>query len=147
MASPNDNVVYENSDYELLVTRASKYDRETLLTTSANEKKSARRTTNRGKNFFICKEHYMKGKWTWSPLNASCSSCIMYETREYLGNGTLPTGKEVLEYLIMLRASNNGLQVNNIHICAADLALRWIFCTVYPHSLTAIEKVILIMDE
>ena len=142
----------ENDDYDLLITRASKYNRETEATALAdvgNVKPT--RVTVRGKNFFLCEEHGKKdsknSNWKWLPSNADCTSCIMYETRDSLPNGLLPKWKEVLEYLITMRSNNNGMQVNNIRLCATDLALHWIFCTVYLHTIAAIEHAISKLDE
>ena len=39
------------------------------------------------------------------------------------------------------------MQVNNFRLCATDLALHWIFCTVYPHTIAAIEHAISKLDE
>ena len=101
----------ENSDYELLITRASKYNRETEATASADVGRVKRTSTTKlRKYFFLCEKHGNTGsKWKWLPSNADCSLCTMFETRDSLPNGLLPTGKEVLEYLITMKSNNNGL--------------------------------------
>ena len=77
----------ENSDYELLITRASKYNRETEATALAdvgNVKPT--RVTVRGKNFFLCEEHGKKtariviGNGYRRMLTAHHASCMKRET-------------------------------------------------------------------
>ena len=135
----------KNDDFEVLITRASKYEKNVSDTTATA---SSTRTTHRGKNIFLCREHYNAiGTWTWSAASSDCNSCIKYETRKAFGNGTLPTGNEVMEYLLTLRTENNGLHVNSVGICSTDFALHWIYCTVYPYTLRGIEQSIKKMDD
>ena len=52
-----------------------------------------------------------------------------------------------MEYQLTLRTENSGLHVNNINVCSTDLALNWIYCTVYPYTLRGIEKRVKTMDD
>ena len=105
------NIDDEPSNFEYLVTRAACDEKGTPVHFTPQSGKSS----NRGNNFFLCKQHYEESKkWLWIPgISSECTSCIKYEARDSLGNGVLPTGKEVMELLLTFKNKNTGKHINN----------------------------------
>ena len=132
------------NDYDSLVTRTHEYQRtlESPLSSPPSRKKGF--LPKRNHVYLKCKAHtnpnVAKSKDSWKEENTTCSSCIKYESRDYLRSGILPIGKEVMEYLLTLRSKLNGLPGDKQRLVALDVKLHWIFCNVYPLSLVTIRE-------
>ena len=87
----------------------------------------------------MCKEHQYA---SWTEVNENCQKCIKYSivSSITIESGKLPTGKEVLSFLITKKAENTGKRVNNEYECTIRLALHWIYCSVYPMTIQGIQK-------
>ena len=95
-----------------------------------------------------CVSNEESKKWLWIPgISSECTSCIKYEASDSLGNGVLPTGKEVMELLLTFKNENTGKHINNSYECSIQVVLQWIYCTVCPRTVAAVRKSIEKMDE
>lgn len=139
------NTDVDVEEMETLVTRASIYSRELGMSSSTSNQMISK-SSIRNSAFLKCKEHMQSKNWT--DINSACSNCLKYSVNcEHLSNGILPRGKDVLSYLLSLKCSNSGKSVNSIHDCAMDLVLHWIYCNIYPISIAAVKKRIIVMFE
>ena len=67
-------------------------------------------------------------------LHGKSSKYLKYESVDCLSNDHLPTGHEVLQYLLCMKASNSGRKINNLMI-VAELVLNWVYCNVYIQNI------------
>lgn len=134
-----------NLDYNVLVTRASKYNKYSSNLTSVPEHR-VMRSQSKKDIFLKCKTHNPQKKQGdfWGKNNNSCKSCIKFDFTDEFQDGKLPTVKKVLEYLItlrLLRDNNKGKRsISSEYEVATDLVLHWIFCNVYTCSVQVVQK-------
>ena len=130
MEQPDEDELHD--DHNVLVTRSQQIYKRSLK--QAVESTPAKKSkTSKRHNYFFCKEHSNAKKWTEG--NTTCQFCIKYDLSEGFKNGMLQNGKEVLQYLLSLKAENQGRHANNEYECAVLLCLQWIYCNVYPISI------------
>ena len=132
-------------DLENILTYASNIiedneDVDQPLTPTTPRSKS-RSKQGRHSHFFICEDHD-NGKAQWSTsVNGKCDKCIIFPKLDSLPPGKLPTKYEVLCYILSKgdesRRCGQSLLWN---VLASNLALHWIFCNVYPKTLTSIRS-------
>ena len=99
---------------------------------SLEQNKSSKTLNLRKKRFFLCKDHHALPQQWKQDIHGNCSKCLNYDLADHLPNGILPTGHELLEYILTLGSSNTGKHSNISLLAAKDLVLHWIFCNVYP---------------
>ena len=58
------------------------------------------------KKVFTCKDHNAV-EWK-TEIYGQCSKCLKYKSVDCFSNGHFPTGNEVLQHLLYLKASNSG---------------------------------------
>ena len=90
----------------------------------------------RSKNFFLCKNHYdVAKKWSWVPSNSSsCQFCINMKLEKAWVMAFYQNGKEIMEYLLILKSKNTGKPVNHLYKCSVQLVLQCIptnYCWCY----------------
>ena len=136
----------EEAQYNTLVTRAREYEiQEETFTSSTPKPKILKRNSN----FLKCKEHSNIANLRWETINENCKSCLNFEMKLKLKNGVLPRNKDVLEYLLTIKMDSSGQHNSNNHErqCAMDVILQWIYCNVYPTTITPTAKKIKEMFE
>ena len=72
-------------------------------------------------------------------IHIQWSKCLTFESVDCLPNGHLPTGYEVLRYLLCVKVSNSGRKINN-EIIKVELVLHWIYCNVYSEQSRQVTK-------
>ena len=116
----------EQEQFHLLVTRAKEYDlHEGQVSASTPKPKLLKRNAT----FVKCREHVNLTNTRWETVNEDCNMCMNFEVKRHLKNGLLPRGKDVLEYLLTIKADNSSQHdINNERQCAMDIILQWIYC-------------------
>ena len=130
------------AEEDILCTRASKY-KVAVKTSTPNAK--SKKINLCEKRVFTCKEHNAV-EWK-TEIHGQCSKCLKYESMDCFPNGYLPTGYEVLQYLLCMKPSNSGRKINNEMIVAEELVLHWIYCNVHPkHSWQVTKDIVQILN-
>ena len=124
------------AEKDILCTRASEY--KIAVKTSTPNAKSMR-INLRKKRVFTCKEHNAV-EWK-TEIHGQCSKCLKYESVDCFPNDHLPTGHEVLQYLLCVKTSNSGQKIYNEMIVADKLVLHLICCNVYPKHSRQVTKI------
>ena len=107
------------AEKDILCNRASKYKIAVKTSTKYNKSKNINLCKKR---VFTCKEHNAV-EWK-TEIHGQCSKCLKYESMDCFPNGYLPTGYEVLQYLLCMKSSNSGRKINNEMILAEELVLH-----------------------
>ena len=119
---------------EVLRTRAEEYERGSSSISSTpvpNKRKFSSRN-----RCIMCEKHEMMGK-NWGEENNTCGLCVRIEKLTDFKPGLLPQGRDVLSVLLTLK---EDFDISPELTCASKLALQWIYCNVYPQSLSAIKR-------
>ena len=128
----------ENDEFEILVTRASSYEKSVLgLEEKPDNIRS--KSSERNKFFFLCESHDDSKLWS-TAINNPCPNCLNFEVTNSLPAGKLPTKLQVICFILTQKKLNIRSQCSSWKALACDLALHWIFCNVYPKSLKTIAK-------
>ena len=98
------------NEKEILCTRAKEYLK--LPELEATPKQIQKQTT-RKRNFFNCKDHHILSQTWQDEVNSQCTECLKYELIETLPNGVLPTGHELLQYLLTVNMQSTGCHENS----------------------------------
>ena len=134
--------------YQELVTRAASYIRPCLLESEDNEPSAHRLAIASKRNtlYLKCKVLNSTSKKNdyWKQENADCHSCFVFNSSDNLPNGVLPTNLSAIQLLISYKdiIAKKGQKWNSSpeYSAAKDVALHWIFCNVYPITLSCIKK-------
>ena len=125
----------EKQEYESLCTRATSYIKKCSQkkTVQISNKKSVR-----NKFFLQCDEHNKKFKSSWHKDCVNCEKCLNISPSEQLPNGTLPTTKQVLAFILHHCSLNSSSAIHNdiVH----DLMLQWVYCNIYTVSRKTVKK-------
>ena len=122
------------AEKDILCNRASKYKIAVKTSTKYNKSKNINLCKKR---VFTCKEHNA-AEWK-TEIHIQWSKCLTFESVDCLPNGHLPTGYEVLQYLLCVKVSNSGRKINN-EIIKVELVLHWIYCNVYSEQSRQVTK-------
>ena len=88
----------ENDEFEILVTRASSYEKSVLgLEEKPDNIRS--KSSERNKFFFLCKSHDDSKLWS-TAINNPCPNCLNFEVTNSLPAGKLPTKLQVICFII-----------------------------------------------
>ena len=98
------------NDKEILCTTAKEYLK---LPELESTPKQIQKRTSRKKYFFNCKDHHILPQAWQDEVNSQCIECVKYEPMETLPNGKLPTGHELLQYLLTVKMQNTGCHENS----------------------------------
>jgi hypothetical protein len=129
-----------NEEFEVLLTYASNLENDEQ---HEDQPSAPSRSISSGRHslFLKCEEHDI-GKSLWSiSVNGKCDKCISFTKEDSLPQGKLSTKFEILCYLLTQNEENkhHGQTVVTPSDFASKLALHWIFCNVYPQTLTTIR--------
>ena len=94
----------ENDEFEILVTRASSYEKSVLgLEEKPDNIRS--KSSERNKFFFLCKSHDDSKLWS-TAINNPCPNCLNFEVTNSLPAGKLPTKLQVICFIITQKKLN-----------------------------------------
>ena len=148
MSSHNDSF---SKDFEALLAEDSSLIDEyqtseiTDACCSSSLKSPNSKHSKRYSHFYFCEDHNINDdnkvqQWSIS-VNGKCENCIAFIKTDFLPPGKLPTHYEVLCFYLTKTEENQsfGDKQFTINQLANTIALHWIFCNVYPQSLTTIK--------
>ena len=111
----------ENDEFEILVTRASSYEKSVLgLEEKPDNIRS--KSSERNKFFFLCKSHDDSKLWS-TAINNPCPNCLNFEVTNSLPAGKLPTKLQVICFILTQQKLNVKSKCSSWKALACDLAL------------------------